>query len=68
MQLNKETNQPTKQDVTHGQFVAESCIKMFYHTRVEEPRLSYYLPLAGGRIIKFIPSSRYYHNVKCSLV
>ena len=30
----------------------------FCHTKAKEPSLSYYLPRAGGRIIRFIPSPR----------
>ena len=36
------------QDMTQGQFF----------TKAEEPSLSYYSPIAGGRIIGFIPFSR----------
>ena len=34
-------------------FSSTSCL-----TKAEEPSLSYYLPIAGGRIIGFIPSPR----------
>ena len=34
-------------------FSLTSCL-----TKAEEPGLSYYLPIAGGRIIGFIPSPR----------
>ena len=34
-------------------FSSASCL-----TKAEEPRLPYYLPIAGGRIIEFIPFPR----------
>ena len=40
-------------------FSLTSCL-----TKAEEPSLSYYLPIAGGRIIGFIPFPRVY--VKCN--
>ena len=55
---------PLGQDMTQGQFLSRvwqvwiqsfpsSCL-----TKAEEPSLSYYLPIAGGRIIGFIPFPR----------
>ena len=35
-----------------------SFSKISYLTKAEEPSLSYYLPIAGGRITGFIPSPR----------
>ena len=53
-----------KQDVTQGQFssgVHLVWIQSFffsligYHTKVKEPSMPYYLPIAGKRIVGFIP-------------
>ena len=40
-----------------------------YLTKAEEPSLSYYLPIAGGRIIGFIPfPGVYYDNCDCHIL
>ena len=58
---------PLGQDMTQGQFFKWSLIglnsefsfsKTSCLTKAEEPSLSYYLPIAGGRIIGFIPFPR----------
>ena len=55
------------QDMTQGQFFKESLTglnsefsfsKTSCLTKAEEPSLPYYLPIAGGRIIGFIPFPR----------
>ena len=71
MPLNKQTkpNQtnPLGQDMTQGQFFKPSLTGLkpdfFFSetsclTKAEEPSLPYYLPIAGGRIIGFIPFPR----------
>ena len=42
-------------------FSLTSCL-----TKAEEPSLSYYLPIAGGRIIGFIPFSRVLVLCECN--
>ena len=58
---------PFGQDKTQGQFFKRSLTGFnseFYFcktsclTKAEEPSLSYYLPIAGGRIIGFTPFPR----------
>ena len=55
---------PLEQDMTQGQFLSGvfnsefSFSKTSCLTKAEEPSLSYYLPIAGGRIIGFIPFPR----------
>ena len=53
---------PLGQDMTQGQFLSEVYRFSFYTTncltKVEEPSLPYYLTIAGGRIIGFIPFPR----------
>ena len=53
---------PYGQDEIQGQFlsgVLQIWIQSFPSPRLaEEPSLSYYLPIAGGRIIRFIPFPR----------
>ena len=58
---------PLGQDVTQGKFFKRSLTGLNSEfsfprtsclTKAEEPSLSYYLPLAGGRIIGFIPFPR----------
>ena len=58
---------PLVQDMTQGQFFKRnltglnsefSFSKTSCLTKAEEPSLSYYLPIAGGRIIGFIPFPR----------
>ena len=55
---------PLGQDMTQGQFFKQSLTglnsefsfsKTSCLTKAEEPSRSYYLPIAGGRIIGFIP-------------
>ena len=56
------------QDMTQGQFLKRSLAglnsefsfsKTSCLTKAEEPSLPYYLPIAGGRIIGFIPFQGY---------
>ena len=56
-----------EQDMTQGQvfkqnltgFISEfSFSESGYHTKIKEPNLPYYLPIAGGRIVGFIPFLR----------
>ena len=52
---------PLGQDMTQGQFFKRSLTGLnseFSFSPAEEPSLPYYLPIAGGRIIGFIPFSR----------
>ena len=58
---------PHGQDMTQGQFFKRSLTGLNSEfsfsqtscpTKAEEPSLSYYLPIAGGRIIGFIPFPR----------
>ena len=42
-----------KQSLT-GSNSERSFSKTSYHTKVKEPRLFYFLPIAGGRIVGFI--------------
>ena len=57
---------PFGQDMTQGQFLkrslaglnSEFSFKTSCYTKAEEPSLPYYLPIAGGRIIRFIPFPR----------
>ena len=59
---------PLGQDMTQGQFFFKRSLtglnSEFYFsltsclTKAEEPRLPYYLPIGGGRIIGFIPFPR----------
>ena len=58
---------PLGQDMTQGQFFKRSLTGLnsefsFSYTscltKAEEPSLPYYLPIAGGRIIGFIPFPR----------
>ena len=58
---------PLGQDMTQGQFFKRSLAglnsefsfsKTSCLTKAEEPSLPYYLPIAGGRIIVFIPFPR----------
>ena len=49
---------PLGQDMRQGQFSKQSLTGLnseFSFTKAEEPSLPYYLPIAGGRIIGFIP-------------
>ena len=55
---------PLGQDMTRGEFFKRSLTglnsefsfsKTICLTKAEEPSLSYYLPITGGRIIWFIP-------------
>ena len=55
---------PLGQDMTQGQFLKRSLTGLNSEfslsstsslTKAEEPSLLYYLPIAGGRIIGFIP-------------
>ena len=59
---------PLGQDMTQAQFFKRSLtgLKSEFSfswtscfTKAEEPSLSYYLPIAGGRIIGFIPFQGY---------
>ena len=47
---------PLGQDMTQGQFFKRSLTGL--NSEAEEPNLSYYLPITGGRIIGFIPFPR----------
>ena len=52
---------PLGQDVTQGQFFKRSLTGLnseFSFSKAEEFSLPYYLPIAGGRIIGFIPFPR----------
>ena len=58
---------PLGQDMTQGQFFKRSLVGLNSEfsfswtsclTKAEEPSLTYYLPIAGGRIIGFIPFPR----------
>ena len=56
---------PLGQDMTQGQFFKRSLTGLNSEfsfssclTKAEEPSLPYYLPIAGGRIIGFIPFPR----------
>ena len=58
---------PLGQDMTQGQLFKRSLIGLnsefsfsytSCQTKAEEPSLSYYLPIAGGRIFGFIPFPR----------
>ena len=58
---------PLGQDMTQGQFLSEvqqvwiqsfPSPRLVFVTKAEEPSLSNYLPIAGGRIIGFIPFPR----------
>ena len=52
---------PLGRDMTQGQFFKRSLTGLnseFSFSSAEEPSLSYYLPIAGGRIIGFIPFPR----------
>ena len=52
---------PLGQDMTQSQFFKRSLTGFnseYSFTKAEEPSLSYYLPIAGGRIIGFIPFPR----------
>ena len=58
---------PLGQDMTQGQFFKQSLTGLISEfsfsktsclTKAEEPSLPYYLPIAGGRIIGFIPFPR----------
>ena len=58
---------PHGQDMTQGQFFKRSLTglssEFFFSktsclTKAEEPTLPFYLPIAGGRIIGFIPFPR----------
>ena len=52
---------PFGQDMIQGQFFKQSLTGLnseFSFSKAEEPSLPYYLPIAGGRIIEFIPFPR----------
>ena len=58
---------PLRQDMTQGQLFKQSLTGLYSEfsfsqasclTKAEEPSLPYYLPIAGGRIIGFIPFPR----------
>ena len=59
---------PQEQDATKGQFIKRSLTGLnsefsFFQTgcqtKVKEPSLSYYLPIAVGRIVGLIPFQGY---------
>ena len=71
------TNPPLGQDMTHGQFFKWSLTGLNSEfsfswtsclTKAEEPSLSYYLPIAGGRIIGFIPFTKVLVRCEMQLV